>query len=139
MNPRKDGEGTCEHCAVTFDYYLIHNGFNASAYAYCSDCGLTALLNGSRMPKNLNIPLHQRISSSSESKLRPCPCGGRFVVNAVPRCPACHKQLSAIAAATWIEAQAAGTSKGWRWRRGWDGLYAIIINDRLIDDNWAVS
>jgi hypothetical protein len=38
--------GDCEHCKKKFGYYLIHNGFNDSAYAYCDTCGSTALLDG---------------------------------------------------------------------------------------------
>jgi len=36
--------GTCDKCGKKFEYYLIHNGFNESAYAYCDKCGRTAIL-----------------------------------------------------------------------------------------------
>jgi len=44
--------------------------------------------------------------------------------------------LSAELAADYIEAQAAGTAKGWRWQRSWDGCYCIIIENRVTNDNW---
>lgn len=39
-------------------------------------------------------------------------------------------------AATWIEADAPGAKRGWRWQRSWRGLYCIIIEDRVVFDNW---
>lgn len=50
---RTDGNGTCEECGRDFPYYLVHNGFNDSAYAYCEDCGQTALLAAEHMPREL--------------------------------------------------------------------------------------
>jgi hypothetical protein len=41
---RNDGSGVCDHCSAPFGYYLIHNGFNDTAYGYCDLCGRTALV-----------------------------------------------------------------------------------------------
>jgi hypothetical protein len=54
---------------------------------------------------------------------------------ASPRRPRC-RECSPIAAGSWIEAQAPGTAKGWRWQGSWDGLYAMIIEERVVRNLW---
>jgi hypothetical protein len=135
---RTDGFGACEGCGTTFPYHLIHNGFNESAYAYCSDCGQTALLDGWRMPDAVAIEVRGPVPSGKESLLQPCSCGGRFRGSASPRCPSCRHELSAVHAGEWIERNAPGTKGGWRWQRSWQGLYAIVISDRVVNDNWQL-
>jgi hypothetical protein len=131
-----DDNGNCEHCGKSFSYRLIHNGFNESAYAYCGTCGMTTVLDGWKMPTSITIPLHQGITPEAEQYLMPCACGGRFVHSAAPRCPKCMKPLSAEKAAEWIEGNAPGSKKGWRWQRNWIGLYCILIENRVAKDNW---
>src|ERR1041384_1349194 len=111
------GVGTCEHCRRAFSYRLIHNGFNDSAFAYCDRCGCLAILSHwSKWPKAI-IPGIGGIKPEIEMYLAPCSCGGRFRADAAPRCPHCHQILSAEEAATYIEANAPGTAKGWKWQR----------------------
>lgn len=38
---------------------------------------------------------------------------------------------SAEKATAWIEANAPGTKKGWRWQRNWIGTYAISNREAL--------
>jgi hypothetical protein len=135
---RQDGTGTCEHCKHSFGYCLIHNGFNDSAYAYCDQCGQTALLNGWKQPKSIAVTLkYQRaIEESAEHLLKSCPCGGTFKGAASPRCPNCREALSPVSATAWIEANAPGTKKGWHWQQNWQSIYCIVIDDRLVKDNW---
>ncbi|HUQ86416.1 MAG TPA: hypothetical protein VM096_02590 [Vicinamibacterales bacterium] len=135
---RPESTGTCESCGHQFGYTLIHNGFNESAFAYCDQCGITALFDGwsSSAPKDISIGLHGPITPEAEVRAAACACGGHFLATAAPRCPACHATLSAEKAADYIERNARGTSKGWRWQRNWRGLYAIVIEDRLASDPW---
>jgi len=63
---REKLHGTCEHCGKAFEYYLIHNGFNESSYAYCDKCGMTALLEGWRIPNRIHVESHQAISPDVE-------------------------------------------------------------------------
>ena len=135
---RKHDIGDCEHCKKQFGYYLIHNGFNDSAYAYCDTCGMTELLDGWKGPKTgeFQMLLHQNITQEVEPFLAPCQCGGFFRAGASPRCPHCRQPLSADRAADYIERQAKGTKKGWRWQRGWTSLYCIIIEDKVVHDVW---
>lgn len=128
--------GDCEHCKKQFAYYLIHNGFNESAYAYCNTCGVTALLDGWKVPKGIHMVPHQSITPEIEPHLASCQCGGNFRAGASPRCPHCQQPLSALHAADYIEREAAGTKKGWRWQREWTSLYCIIIEDRVVHDIW---
>ena len=135
---RTDNVGRCANCAATFKYSLIHNGFNESAYAYCDDCGTTAVLSGwsPNIPPEAGLRVHGRITAGVEPFLASCPCGGRFRASAVPRCPACREPLDPVACTAFIEADAPGTAKGWRWQRSWDGLYSIVINGRQVSDPW---
>ncbi len=138
--PKKD-VGTCDKCGKQFEYYLIHNGFNESAFAYCDKCGCTAILDyySKLVPKGVDLQYGQEIDSALEAWLRPCDCGGRFRANAAPRCPHCSSALSAREATGYLEAAAPGTKKGWRWQGTWTGLYCIVINDKSVRDNWKAS
>src|SRR2546427_318075 len=96
---REKLRGNCEVCGRDFGYYLINNGFNESAYAYCSRCGMTALLDTGYVDRSdLGIPRHRAITSPGERLLSPCVCGGPFSADAAPRCPHCQSALSAQAA-----------------------------------------
>ena len=133
-----DDTAWCESCRVGFTYFLVHNGFNDSAYAYCDTCGMTALLSGwsKKIPAGVNLKIHEVISESVEPFLQKCTCGGTFRRDASPRCPRCNSKLSATEAAKYIEANAPGAKKGWRWQRNWQGLYCITIEGRVVNDNW---
>jgi len=130
--------GQCDQCQKTFKYRIVHNGFGDTAYAYCDRCGMIALLScwNSQLPKNVKLQVHQNITPDIEPFLKPCPCGGQFKSGASPRCPHCHTELSAEAATQWIETNAAGTKKGWRWQRNWVETYSIIIEGQCVNDNW---
>jgi hypothetical protein len=130
--------GTCEHCAARFAYDVFHAGFSELAYAYCERCGQTALFDGwsPKVPPTARTSRHQAISPGLEPLVAPCACGGRFLANASPRCPSCGEALSADAAAEWIELNAEGTKRGWRWQRSWTGLYCIVIDGRSVKDPW---
>jgi hypothetical protein len=129
--------GTCEHCSQTFRYQLVHNGFNDSAYAYCDRCGYTVTVDAwSQHPPRLGLQYHRPLPREAEPFLRPCPCGGAFREGAHPRCPNCKQPLSADLATSYIEANARGTAKGWRWDRRWNGVYSIIVEERSVINWW---
>jgi ribosomal protein S27AE len=136
---REEHPGKCDSCGQAFRWYLIHNGFNSSCHAYCSRCGATAILSlHSPRLANLNA-FPGGITPTLESLLRPCKCEGSFLATAIPRCPSCLNELSAIEASKYIEPPMPGTPQGWRWQGLWTGdraLYAIIINDRLLEDSF---
>jgi hypothetical protein len=138
---RRDGFGTCGACNNGFEYMLIHNGFNDSAYGYCDRCGTTALFDGysDSVPKGVNVGLHGPLRPEAEKFVRPCACGGHFRGSAAPRCPRCATELSAEASAEFIERHAPAAAKGWRWQRSWQGLYSIVIDNRLVRDPWTQS
>lgn len=130
--------GVCEACLQTFNYSLIHNGFNDTAYAYCDKCGETIFVSGwsKDIPPAANLKVHGPMNPEAEALLAPCSCGGRFSASAAPRCPHCLNQLSAELATVYIEANAPGTAKGWRWQCSWQGLYAIIIEGKSAKGLW---
>ena len=133
---RQQEIGRCDTCGKTFGYYLVHNGFNDSMYAYCDTCGITCFLSTYRVPSNVKVTEHGSISKDIEPLLRPCKCGGHFTRNATPRCPHCSAELSAIKATEFIEANAEGTKVGWRWQRSWVGLYCLVIENNLVEEQW---
>ncbi len=129
--------GSCEHCKSSFQYRLIHNGFNDSAYAYCDECSFTVpLCVYAHAAQRVGLTLYERITKEIEAFLKPCPCGGLFLASAGPKCPNCFRPLSATKARSFIERNAAGTAKGWRWQGSWSGLYSIALNDNIVDDWW---
>jgi hypothetical protein len=130
--------GTCSACESHFRYAIIHTGFADAAYAYCDTCGMTASLNGwaADIPPAAELKVHARITESVEPYLAPCECGGRFRATARPRCPRCRDELPAEAVRKFIEANASGIAKGWRWQGTWDGLYCIVIEGRVVKDPW---
>jgi hypothetical protein len=79
------------------------------------------------------------IAKEMEPRLEPCSCSGRFLKGSSPRCPHCKKPLSASKATSFIEDQAPGTKKGWRWQQTWSGIYGAIINGLRISDNFKVG
>ncbi|MBI2385007.1 MAG: hypothetical protein HYV14_03225 [Elusimicrobia bacterium] len=140
MNKTEDDaagdRGSCESCCAIFPYRLIHSGFNGSAFAYCDLCGMLALLSHSEVPRDLKKNEYGPVTDDMEGRLAPCRCGGKFRASASPRCPDCSKELSPERAAEWIERNAPGTAKGWRWQRSWQGTYALLIDEKLVCDNW---
>ena len=97
---------------------------------------MTALLDLWQIPKGIAVKPHEAITKDVENHLLPCSCGGSFRADASPRCSHCHESLSPILATKYIEAQADGTKKGWRWEQKWNGLYCIVIEDKLVRDVW---
>ena len=130
--------GSCEHCRETFAIEIFHNGFGDSSYAYCSECGTTAILSGwnKRWPKGVKCT-QAEIPPEMQSHLRLCSCGGVFSRGNSPRCPSCKQILSAEKVADYIEPQSPGTKKGWRWQRNWHGIYCAVINGRCVKDNFT--
>lgn len=136
---RTDGHGVCKSCDASLGYCLIHNGFNESAFAYCDRCGTTALFDGwsKAIPVGADLKVHGPIGADVESLVRPCSCGGRFRGAASPRCTRCYVALDPEEWAAPFERDAPGTAKGWRWQRTWAGLYAVIVDDRVVQDPWT--
>ena len=133
-----EDKGKCFECLKEFEYRLIHNGFNDSAYSYCDRCGLVAILSGwyESIPQDAHLNLHENISKEAEPFLRSCECGGRFVHGASPRCPHCHTEISAVDATKYIEKNAPGSKQGWQWQRNWTGLYCVTIENLYVKDVW---
>jgi hypothetical protein len=98
---------------------------------------MTALLGGyGLVPDSVQVRWYQAISTELEGHLRRCPLAGASRAAPHPRCPYCKQALSADAVAAPIEAHSPGTAKGWRWPRNWTGLYCVIVEDRVVNDNW---
>lgn len=136
-----DDIGNCDSCKRQFTYRLIHNGFNDSAFAYCDSCGCQASLSGwhRSIPAQAHFRAHGPVTPETESLLQPCVCGGAFRASASPRCPHCNAELSAEAARLYIEPNAPGSAKGWRWQGSWQGPYSMVVEGRAATDVWKQS
>jgi hypothetical protein len=44
--------------------------------------------------------------------------------------------LSSTAASEYLESNAPGTAKGWKWQRSWSSLYCIVIEGKSAKDPW---
>lgn len=132
---RVSHKGSCDHCRDDFLFEIIHNGINESSYAYCSDCGTTALLDTQTQDRP-GISRHRMIAPEGEVLLSACRCGGRFAARAEPRCPRCRGTLDAVKATEYIEAAIRPVAAGWKWQGNWHGLYCMIIEGRVIRNNW---
>lgn len=140
-------KGTCEHCERQFEYEIYHCGLSDCSYAYCGQCGMVAILSmwDERWPNLPNFEVRKEICLAMESHLKPCECGGFFKKGNNPRCPNCHKPLSAELAASYIEKNAPGarkkwfwqSQKNWRWQRSWNGLYCVEVEGRSVHNNFS--
>jgi hypothetical protein len=131
--------GYCDGCGDVFEYQIIHNGFNDTAYAYCDTCGMITFVGGwddQSKPPGAPLKIQGPIQRETEPWLQACSCGGTFRHDAAPRCPHCRAPLSAEAATEYIERNAPGTRKGWRWQRSWSGIYCLIVAGRSTINNW---
>ena len=128
---REVSTGTCEHCRQQFGYWLLHCEFSDSIYAYCDLSGKSAVF--SLWDKRM---VHQEMCSGMEPYLMPCDCGGNFKKGSKPRCPHCNNNLSAEFASSYLERNAPGTQKGWRWQRDWTALDCIVVEDKWIESNF---
>jgi hypothetical protein len=82
------------------------------------------------------FPWQHEINKACESFILACECGGHFRAGASPRCPRCNEPISAVLATEFIERNAPGTKKGWRWQRSWNGTYCIAIENKIANDNF---
>jgi hypothetical protein len=88
------------------------------------------------LPKLADCPGQREMCAAMEPYVLPCQCGGAFQSGCSPRCSHCNAPLSADKATSYIEENAPGTKKGWRWQRNWSGLYCIVIEEKLVENNF---
>jgi hypothetical protein len=130
-------KGLCRACGTHFRFDLIHNGFNDSSFAYCGMCGRTALCSHWKWPPSVPLAGYGPLQPEHTTHLRRCACGGYFHTHAMPRCPSCRSAFDPVEAASWIEAAAGSTGRGWRWQRTWQGLYAVSVGEPALTDPWV--
>ena len=126
---------TCEYCKHEFRFMLIHNGFNDTSYYYCDKCGTTALLDiyDDKYPKKIDKNGNTIYLKDIESFLLKCECSGTFKEKASPRCPHCNELIDPEKFSIFAEYNAV---ENWCWQKNWTGIYCIIIEDKVIRNNW---
>lgn len=144
VTTRRDGKVECPSCRASFEYYLIHNGFNESAHGYCEECGRTVVVDlPFQDPRFADTQEFGAVTPATEKRLPRCSCGGAFRGDAAPRCPSCRTALPAVEVGRQIEANALANRKRgwrfwqrWRWQNSWMGLYAFIVDDHRLSVDW---
>jgi hypothetical protein len=89
----------CPSCQKDIDLpqpYLVHAAFTNRGFLYCERCPNTLTIEatdpelakvvGAKHPWTLSYRERRQV----ESKLKPCPCQGRFGFDNPPRCPECR-------------------------------------------------
>ena len=72
-------------------------------------------------------------------QLGDCWCGGRFTLEAVPRCPACSRELDWGKLVDRIDETAESYTRHYfrnSVKAGWKGIYYFIFNGRLVKEPW---
>ncbi|MEQ1527561.1 MAG: hypothetical protein ABL911_12560 [Gallionella sp.] len=89
----------CGQITTIAQEYQYHAGFGNQGFLYCDSCP-TIIEFGSYNSKYTSIvngkhtwSLDSEEMQCVEAGLKPCPCGGHFRFNALPRCPACNEPL----------------------------------------------
>jgi hypothetical protein len=126
----------CEACGQTVAFTVLNLGPGVEPFLYCDRCpnlvlrpedaDLAAALGGDHAPSPEQM---KQLYEDLERRLPPCPCGGRFSLQAQPHCPHCGQALSADARVndlSLIATQAAWIQGGIAFRG------AIMPSNRLV-------
>jgi hypothetical protein len=138
---RSHERGRCEQCGVEFEFWLFGCHYANCAYAYCSDCGATAILEryADAWPKRVPLQAVGALGGELEDYLAPCSCGGRFSGSVAPRCPSCNTPLDPVQATSYLEARTEPGRRGW-WAKSWHNKQSgIVINGMSELNPWLDS
>ncbi len=148
----------CYHCNSSFNFSHSHSGFSDEHFFYCDRCGITAVvewytkeyqqfykehIEPSYDPSSVGdlakFEEHTRKTRAVLSQhLQPCPCGGRYSVDAIPRCPHCRKAMEWDKVFDQIaEAFRARGYHPENLEGGWHGVTCFVFDGRVIVDPWA--
>ncbi len=97
----------CKFCnyLIEVDYpYIIHSGYNDTGFMYCNKSG--DLITWNIYDDNYNKiagniapwieKFTQKMKTEIEDSVIDCPCGGKFIFTAKPRCPNCNIEIPDI-------------------------------------------
>ncbi len=164
MDKSRSGENDktarCYHCSTTFRYHFFHAGFGDEHFFYCDHCGKVATIdwyteqytpfyekfispNGYDSQKPGELERFERDSRAMKSaiiqRLKLCSCGGRFAVDAMPRCPSCKRELEWNRFFDPIDKD----SRPPHYfrdsvKKGWQDIYYFVFNDRVVRNPWKL-
>ncbi len=103
---RNEVQVKCNKCLSCFDCVYYHAGFSDQMFFYCNSCGLTNILdvysnemrqfrsyerfdNSKEDPELTMMKIEREVAESLPS----CSCGGKFSVDAIPRCLHCTQEI----------------------------------------------
>lgn len=157
------GTVRCHHCTASLTVTFSHSGFGDEHYFYCDACGNVATIDwytkeyrpfrekyikeGSyQAGKKRDLERFEQDTRAMKSEisqyLASCPCGGRFSVDAIPRCPTCKTKLDWAKMVKQFDAIPSAVSHCFsRYaKKGWQDVYYFLFNDQLVLRNpWKKS
>ena len=156
-----EGAIRCYHCGTSSTFSYAHSGFSDEHFFYCNTCGVLAVIDWyakeyepfykKYIAGNLYNPQKEedlerfkedtrRMKLEICQYLEACSCGGKFTVDAIPRCPRCKKELEWDKVLDQIE-RAFG-ARGYATqniRKGWHDVWRFAFNKRLVANPWRKS
>ncbi len=148
----------CYHCHTSFTYHFAHSGFGDEDFFYCDQCGAVAIVDWyskqyrpfyekyihknsyeAQKPESLakfSKDKHDMLIEISQH-LATCPCGGKFTIDAAPRCPYCKKRLLWKKIRELLQLPYTPNNVLPSARDDWsNNVYYFIFNDRPIFRNF---
>lgn len=152
----------CYHCNSSFNFEFAHAGFGDEIFFYCDQCGIVATVDtySEEMSKGrfyekyilgrkYNTHRKQDLAIFEENikkmkiaiskGLQPCSCGGKFTIDAIPRCPVCNKELEWDKVVDEIDSNSDSVTPRYFkkiLKKGWHDIYYFVFNGRQIRNNW---
>ena len=152
----------CYRCNSSFTFEYAHAGFGDEIFFYCNECGMVATVDlyGEEITKgefykkhNLLKPIHphnekelmlfednfKKMKIEISKNLNSCSCGGKFTIDAIPRCPICNKELEWDKIVDEIDKNSGRvTEPCFRkcLKKGWHDIYYFIFSNRMVKDSW---
>lgn len=152
----------CYHCNSVFNYTSSHSGFGDEIYYYCNKCGFVATVDiyNEKMSAGKFYEKHDLIKSYNphnkqelrlfeknfndmkieiSDNLAACSCGGKFTIDAIPRCPICKKELEWNKIVDELDKNSDSANRHYfkeNLKKGWHDIYYFIFNARQVRNNW---
>ncbi len=134
---------------------MCHAGFGDEIYFYCDHCGMAASVdiytkemeNGKFYERFYNLSTKKdfhKMKMEIIKFLKECGCGGKFTVEATPKCPICLKELEWNKIVDQLDKNSNMESPipdyaSKNIKKEWKDIYYFVFNNRLIRNNWNIK
>lgn len=153
---------SCYHCNGLLEFEYHHSGFGDETFFYCEKCGMTAAvglygkeMSEGRFYERFNLVKKYDVRDKKDllafgdnfrkmrveisRHLKDCLCGGRFTIDAIPRCPICRRELEWDKIIDEIDKNSKRFGQpSFRecLKKGWHDIYYFVFNGRIVRNNW---